>query len=80
MVHRPLVALGIWFASVSGGVQLTDAPTFVAIVPLALPKECTVTADIHMLGSFRIRTPVRTGPACFFAGVFCPVLRIFLLE
>ena len=36
----PLVAFGIWFASESGGVHLTEvAVVFVIIVPLVLPKE-----------------------------------------
>ncbi len=38
IVHRPEVALGICAASASPGVHDTDAPTLVAIVPVALPK------------------------------------------
>ena len=39
MVQVPVVDLGIWLASVSGGVQETDVlVVFVAIVPFALPK------------------------------------------
>lgn len=39
MVQTPEVALVIWLASDSGGVQLYEAPTPVAIVPDSLPKE-----------------------------------------
>ena len=39
IVHTPVVALGIWDANDSGGVHDTDAPTEVALVPVALPKE-----------------------------------------
>jgi hypothetical protein len=39
IVHTPLVAFGIWLASDRGGVQETDAPTFVAIAPLVLPNQ-----------------------------------------
>ena len=39
MVQVPVVDFGIWSASVSGGVQETDAlVVFAAIVPFALPK------------------------------------------
>ena len=39
IVHTPLVAFGIWLASDKGGVQDTEAPTFVAIAPLVFPNQ-----------------------------------------
>jgi hypothetical protein len=39
IVHTPLVAFGIWLASDKGGVQETEAPTFVAIAPLVFPNQ-----------------------------------------
>ena len=38
IVPVPETALGIWVKSVSGGVQVVDAPTPVATVPVAVPK------------------------------------------
>lgn len=39
IVQIPLVAFGIWLASDKGGVQETDAPTFVAMAPLVSPNQ-----------------------------------------
>jgi hypothetical protein len=39
IVTAPVVEFGIWFSSDSGGVQVVDAPTPVAMVPEAEPME-----------------------------------------
>ena len=49
MVQMPLVALGISLARDKGGVQLTDAPTLVAITPLALPNQYEMVCVVVVL-------------------------------
>ena len=49
MVQEPLMAPGITEASVSAGVHETDAPTFVPIVPLVLPKVYRMVCVVAVL-------------------------------